>query len=292
MCATASRPIPARPWHLLPARVAAGIVGVCTDIDDTLTAHGQIEPAALEALQRLQAAGLPVVAITGRPARWCAEISAAWPLSAVVAENGAVALVTGSDPAAATDPAPRRFEFAQDEATRGINAGRLAEVAQRILREIPGATLARDSPGRLTDIAIDHAEFATLDREGIERCVALMHGAGMHASVSSIHVNGWFGDHSKWTGATWMVRRLFGRDLAAEIGRWVYVGDSPNDEAMFGRFPVAVGVANLASFAESLRIWPGWITDGARGRGFAEVADRLLASGPGGNVPSMTASPP
>jgi hydroxymethylpyrimidine pyrophosphatase-like HAD family hydrolase len=102
----------------------------------------------------------------------------------------------------------------------------------------------------------------------------------MQASVSSIHVNGWFGDHSKWTGAVWMLKRLFGRDLAAEVANWVYVGDSPNDEAMFERFPVAVGVANLADFASRLRVWPAWLTDEPRGAGFAQVADRLLAARP------------
>jgi HAD superfamily hydrolase (TIGR01484 family) len=278
MSAAGNRPITARPWHLIPSGTAADIVGICTDIDDTLTACGAIEPAALTALQRLHAAGLPVIAITGRPAAWCAEISAEWPLAAVVAENGAVALVPESGSTGATDPpSPRRFEFAQDEATRNANALRLAQVARRILREVPGATLARDSPGRMTDIAIDHAEFASLGQGGIEYCVTLMRESGMCASVSSIHINGWFGDHSKWTGAAWMVRRLFGRDLAAEIGRWVYVGDSPNDEAMFERFPVAVGVANLASSGDRLRVWPAWITDGERGAGFAEVADRVLA---------------
>jgi hydroxymethylpyrimidine pyrophosphatase-like HAD family hydrolase len=108
--------------------------------------------------------------------------------------------------------------------------------------------------------------------------VALMRGAGMQASVSSIHINGWFGDHSKWTGAVWMLKRLFGRDLAAEVADWAYVGDSPNDEAMFERFPVAVGVANLADFASRLRVWPAWLTDEPRGVGFAQLADRLLAA--------------
>ena len=52
--------------------------GVLTDIDDTLTSDGAIAPAALDALHRLQAAGVPVIAITGRPAGWSepfAEVS-------------------------------------------------------------------------------------------------------------------------------------------------------------------------------------------------------------------------
>jgi HAD superfamily hydrolase (TIGR01484 family) len=268
---------PDRPWRDFPVSVAQRIVGVCTDIDDTLTRDGRIEPAALAALHRLSAAGMPVIAITGRPALWCRDISSGWPLAAVVAENGAVALVPdrfGDDKPAATS---RHFEFAQDEATRAGNSLRLTNVAQRVLAEVPGACLARDSAGRMTDIAVDHAEFANLDADVIARVLTLMSGAGMQASVSSIHINGWFGDHSKWTGAVWMLKRLFGRDLVAEVANWVYVGDSPNDEAMFERFPVAVGVANLADFAERLRVWPAWLTDEPRGLGFAQLADRLLA---------------
>jgi hydroxymethylpyrimidine pyrophosphatase-like HAD family hydrolase len=75
-----------------------------------------------------------------------------------------------------------------------------------------------------------------------------------------------------------MVGRLYGRVLQAEIGRWVYVGDSPNDEQMFEHFPLSVGVANLRRHAAGLRVWPRYITRGERGAGFAELARALLAA--------------
>jgi hypothetical protein len=150
-------------------------------------------------------------------------------------------------------------------------------VASRVLRDVPGATLARDSAGRVTDIAIDHAEFARLDDATIEDVAAILRAEGMTATVSSIHVNGWFGDHDKLSGARWMVRRLFGRELDAERERWVYVGDSTNDQAMFDHFPLSVGVANLRQFADRLHTWPAYITEGERGAGFDEVARRLIA---------------
>ena len=102
----------------------------------------------------------------------------------------------------------------------------------------------------------------------------------MTATVSSIHVNGWYGDHDKLSGARWIVRRLFGRDLDAETAHWVYVGDSTNDQLMFGHFPLSVGVANLRQFAAQLTTWPAYITAGERGAGFAEVA-RLLVEARG-----------
>ena len=241
-----------------------------TDIDDTLTRDGAIEPAALAALHALHAAGVPVVAITGRPLGWSEPFARAWPLRAIVAENGAVALIR--------DDGQVHTEFAQDATTRAANTLRLRDVAQRVLREVPGATLAQDSAGRITDVAIDHSEFTQLPPEAIAQVAALMREEGMNATVSSIHVNGWFGEHTKWSAAQWMLQRLFGRDLAAEIGDWVYVGDSTNDQLMFRHFPLAVGVANLRRFAAELHTWPAYITDADRGAGFAEVAQAVLAA--------------
>jgi len=187
-----------------------------------------------------------------------------------VAENGAVALFR--------DGARLAQEYAQDEPTRARNALRLREVSARLLREVPGARLAQDSAGRVTDIAVDHSEFAQLDAQRIAQVVALMHAEGMVATVSSIHINGWFGTHDKWSGARWIVQRLLGRSLDAEVERWVYVGDSTNDQLMFRHFPLSVGVANLMRFAAELKDWPAYITPGERGDGFAQVTDRVLAA--------------
>jgi len=100
----------------------------------------------------------------------------------------------------------------------------------------------------------------------------------MNATVSSIHVNGWFGMHTKLTGATWIVQRLLGRDLGQERESWLYVGDSTNDEPMFAAFPLSVGVANIADFADRLQHWPAYVTALDRGRGFVEIAESLLAA--------------
>jgi hydroxymethylpyrimidine pyrophosphatase-like HAD family hydrolase len=75
-----------------------------------------------------------------------------------------------------------------------------------------------------------------------------------------------------------MVQRLFGRSLQAEAARWVYVGDSTNDQLMFQHLPLSVGVANLLRFADQLQHWPAFITQAERGAGFAEVARTLLAA--------------
>ena len=261
-----------KPLASWPARDRRQLVGVFTDIDDTLTTDGVASTDALRAMAALRAAGLHLIPITGRPLGWSEPFARDWPVDAIVAENGAVALVhTG---------AGVHKLYQQDEAVREANFLRMQQVARRILAEVPGAMLSRDSAGRETDIAIDHSEFTTLPPQSIARVVGLMRDEGLNATVSSIHINGWLGNHDKLAGARWIVRELFGRELDAEIGRWVYVGDSTNDAVMFKRFPHSVGVANIRRFEAQLSHPPQYITPSERGAGFAELAQAILASRP------------
>lgn len=261
------------PLNHWPLQAHPPLLGVFTDIDDTLTTDGAITPDALNALGALRAAGLHVIPITGRPVGWSEPFALSWPVDAIVAENGAVALRRVDGP---HGPALAK-SYQQDEPTRTANYARMQEVLAQVEREVPGACRATDSPGRETDIAIDHSEFTQLPQAAIDAAVQRMRAAGMNATVSSIHINGWFGAHNKLEGARWIVRELFGRDLDAESDRWVYVGDSTNDQLMFQHFAHSVGVANIARFVPQLAHLPRYVTQGERGAGFAEVVQRILA---------------
>jgi HAD superfamily hydrolase (TIGR01484 family) len=259
------------------------IKGVFTDIDDTLTTDGAITPDALAALGDLKARGLTVIAITGRPVGWSEPFALHWPVDAIVAENGAVLLQHSHQKvlrANGNNGALLLKSYQQSDAIRVTNFARMQQMGQRILREVPGTLLARDSAGRETDMAIDHSEFTHLPAEKIARVVAIMQAEGMTATVSSIHINGWFGGHNKPVGARWAVRQLFERDLDAEMDRWVFVGDSTNDQLMFEAFPNSVGVANVRRFEAQLVHLPRYITEGARGAGFAELARAVLSAQP------------
>jgi len=257
-----------RPLATLAALHLSALRGVLTDIDDTLTREGAIEAAALAALHRLADAGVPVIAITGRPAGWSEPFAMSWPVAAIVAENGAVMLRRG--------PGGLQRDFVDDAATRAANAVRLQACLQAVLAEVPGALAARDSAGRLTDIAIDHREFTLLPPERIAQVVAVMRRHGLTATVSSIHVNGWIGSHDKPSGARWAVAAALG--WLFEPADWIYVGDSTNDQAMFEQIPLSVGVANIERFVPQLRCLPAYVTRAERGVGFAELADVLLAA--------------
>jgi HAD superfamily hydrolase (TIGR01484 family) len=272
-----------RPLEEWPLETRRQIIGVFTDIDDTLTTEGAITPDALQALQDLKAAGLHVIAITGRPVGWSEPFAAQWPVDAIVAENGSVALIKAQKTKEIGHWSARNLDsllsklYQTDEAIRAAHHARMQAVLMRIEREVPGAQRSTDSAGRETDIAIDHSEFTQLASAAIEEVVRIMHSEGMQATVSSIHINGWYGDHNKLQGAQWIVRELLGRDLAQEMHRWVYVGDSTNDQLMFEAFDSSIGVANIARFAAQLVQPPRYVALGERGAGFAEIVEFLLS---------------
>ena len=268
------------PLQHWPATERRQLVGVFTDIDDTLTTDGAITPDALAALQALQTAGLVVIAITGRPIGWCAPFASTWPVDAMVAENGAVAFIHNKIGLQATPPLDSLLSkiYQQDPGTRASNFQRMQSVAQRLLREVPGATLTQDSAGRETDIAIDHSEFTRLPPKQIAQVVQIMQAEGMTATVSSIHINGWYGNHHKLSGARWIMQHLYRRELDAELAQWAYVGDSANDQVMFQHFAHSVGVANILGVAAQLAHLPRYVTASERGAGFAEVAAAVLAA--------------
>jgi HAD superfamily hydrolase (TIGR01484 family) len=264
-----------------PLDARLGICGVFTDIDDTLTTDGAITADALAALGELQAVGLPVIAVTGRPVGWSEPFARDWPVHAIVAENGAVALTFVDENGLKPTQIQRgqlSKRYQQAESVRRENFARMQQVAARVLRDIPGAQLARDHAGRETDIAIDHSEFTHLPRDRVVEVLQIMRNEGMQASVSSIHINGWFGTHNKLDGARWVLHELLGRDLDRELSQWVFIGDSTNDELMFEAFPNSVGVANVRRFEAQLAHLPRYITDGERGAGFSEVVAALLAA--------------
>jgi len=257
-----------QPLASMPAGALRGAVGVLSDIDDTLSADGRIEAAALAALQRLAAAGVPVIAVTGRPAGWSEDFAMRWPVEAIVAENGAVMLRRAGG--------RLQRSFAQPRAEREANFRRLQHCAAAVLARVHGSRLATDSAGRLTDIAVDHGEFAHLEPAQIDAVVAIMREHGLNATVSSIHVNGWIGSHDKFSGARWAVRETLG--IALDPRRWLYVGDSTNDQLMFEHFELSVGVANIRRFLPQLAVPPTYLCRHERGAGFAELADALLAA--------------
>ena len=257
-----------QPLAAMPTAVRRALCGVLFDIDDTLTTDGKLTASAYGALETLQTAGLLTFAVTGRPAGWCDHIARMWPVDGVVGENGALYFRYAGG---------RMIQrYHHDDTARAQNRRRLDALCERTLASVPGCAVASDQAYRDADLAIDFCEdVPPLPPGQIARIVALFEKAGATAKISSIHVNGWFGEYDKLS----MVRRLlgeqFGCDLEREQSRFVFIGDSPNDEPMFGFFNHAVGVANVRNFAADLTLPPRYVTRAESGAGFVEMAALL-----------------
>ncbi|MBY4898803.1 HAD-IIB family hydrolase [Cupriavidus sp. AU9028] len=260
-----------QPIHTLDPSSLRRVRGVLTDIDGTLTTGGRLPAATYSAIDALRRAGLHVIPVTGRCIAWAEILTRLWPVDAIIGENGAFYshLREGR----------LHTRYLDDEATRRRNLERIAELGARILREVPGCALASDQHWHAADLAVDHAEdVAPLPPAAVERIALMMREAGMTATVSSIHVNGWFGRHDKLSMSRLCVAELLGDDVDANKEEWLFIGDSANDAAMFEHFPLSVGVANVREVLHELPHAPAYVTDAAGGEGFAEMAALLLAA--------------
>src|SRR6478735_302038 len=249
-----------KPLADCPRATLAAIRGVLTDIDETVSTEGHLTAEAYAALAALKKAGLLVIPVTGRPAGWCDLMARFWPIDAVVGENGAFWMWHD-------DKARKlRTRFIQSDEERADGRRRLEAVRADVLREVPGAGIASDQPYRLADLAIDFCEdVPPLSRAEVDRIVAIFERHGATAKISSIHVNGWFGNYDKLTTSKTMMAELFDIDLEREADRYAFSGDSPNDSPMFGFFPNSVGVANVREFAGAMPHLPCWITTARSG---------------------------
>jgi HAD superfamily hydrolase (TIGR01484 family) len=246
-----------------------GVRALLLDIDDTLTTSGRLTAQAYAALERLHGTGLRVVPVTGRPAGWCDHIARMWPVDAVVGENGAFYFFYSDN--------RLHKRFWDDAQSRAAKRSHLDAIAARILAAVPGCALASDQPYRETDLAIDYCEdVPPLPLEAASRIAEMMRAAGLTAKVSSIHVNGWFGDYDKLATTRRLFAERFGLELEAANSEVVFAGDSPNDAPMFAFFRNSVGVANVRRFEGLLDQAPKYATQAAAGAGFAELAEHLL----------------
>jgi len=255
----------------LNVETAKNLLGVFFDIDDTFTSHGRIPSVAFQALWKLRSSSLRVVSITGRPAGWCDHIARMWPVEGVVGENGAFYFWF--------DERERKLKkrFRDPEEVRAEKRKRLVRIKEEILASVPGTAIASDQIYRETDLAIDYCEdVKPLDREAIDRICQIFEKHGARYKVSSIHINGWFGEYDKLGMTKTFVRERWGLDPDANRGRFLFCGDSPNDEPMFQYFPITAGVKNVLKFANHMECLPSLIASREGGEGFAEIVETVL----------------
>jgi hydroxymethylpyrimidine pyrophosphatase-like HAD family hydrolase len=157
------------------------------------------------------------------------------------------------------------------------NKKEMEKLAAEVLNRFPKMKVASDQSHRLYDLAIDFAEEVSppLSFEEAERVKDYCEERGYTAKVSSIHVNTWRGDFSKFSGLQFLLENIYQKSVDKNL---VYVGDSPNDAPLFEKASVSVGVANLKGFVGKVKFQlPRFIAKGKSAEGSCEVIGKLLA---------------
>ena len=255
---------------ITPAECAR-IRGILFDIDDTFTHAGKMVPAAFQALWELQQAGLITVPLTGRPAGWCDHFARMWPVDGVVGENGAFYYFYDRG----EGKLRRRYIFTPEQIAH--KRAELEAIKQEVLQKVPAAAVASDQPFRLFDLAIDFREdVAPLSEAEIDRVCRVFAEHRAAYKISSIHVNGWFGDYDKLSTAKLFLQERFSLQWEQAAQTMLFAGDSPNDEPMFEALDLTVGVANIKNFSHKMKHLPAYVTGKSGGHGFAEMARIIL----------------
>lgn len=249
----------------------ARISVLLSDIDDTMTDEGELRAPAYSALWRLKESGVKVVPVTGRPAGWCEMIARQWPVAGVIGENGGFYF--------RYDQKQKKMlrSFEQSADVQKINRQKLKLLEAEILEQVPGAAVASDQFCRLLDLAIDFCEdVPRLPNNEVQKIKSIFESRGAIAKISSIHVNGWFGNHDKLSKSLDFLKTEMKMAPAQILSECGFVGDSPNDEPMWAHFQNSFAVANIHAFWDQIQAKPNFVTSAKGGEGFVELADHII----------------
>lgn len=242
-----------------------------SDIDDTMTTNGLLGLDAYQALWDLSKQGILVVPVTGRPAGWCEMICRFWPVAGVIGENGGFYFRYLH-----TEKKMKRY-FSIAEKERIEHRRQLDKIEKMIFAEVPEAAISSDQFTRLCDLAIDYCEdIPPLSPGAVAKIVTIFESHGAQAKVSSIHVNGWFGNYNKLSTCQEFCRQELDWELKDHLDQVAFIGDSPNDEPMFEYFKFSFAVANIHRFADQISHLPTYVTPSSGGAGFFELAQTLI----------------
>ncbi|NJL46827.1 MAG: HAD family phosphatase [Leptolyngbyaceae cyanobacterium SM2_5_2] len=237
---------------------------IATDMDGTLTRQSQFTADLLRGLEGLQAAGWPVVIVTGRSAGWVSGLVHYLPITGAMAENGGVYF-----PKAAQPVAP---ELLSDIPDLMVHRQQLRQVFIELQQHWPQIQESADNRFRLTDWTF---EISGLTEPDLTNLSQICHRLGWGFTYSTVQCHIFKPGQCKATGLKTLLPRHFSHLSLMDV---LTVGDSPNDESLFDPqiFPYSVGVANVQHYWEQLSYRPACVTHNAEVDGFLELVGTLL----------------
>ena len=235
---------------------------IATDMDGTLTKNGKFTSDLFLALEKLAAAKIQVLVITGRSAGWVQAIKNYLPIVGAIAENGSLFYPIHSE-------AP---EFLTSIPKIALHRQNLTEVFQYLKSQFPQIEPSVDNQFRLTDWTFDIQDLSLSELTKMAE-ICQIKGYGFTYSTVQCHIKPL--EQDKATGLFQVLSKYFPNLTTEKI---ITVGDSPNDESLFeeSKFPLSVGVANVLEYANKLNHQPAYMTSKKEAEGFCELAELLL----------------
>ncbi|BAC90721.1 HAD family hydrolase [Gloeobacter violaceus] len=249
------------PLSSFPAAAAAQIALVATDIDGTLTRSGRLPPETLEGIDRLRAAGIAVVLVTGRSAGWANALAHYLAVDAVIAENGAGYYLGGSE--------TEWMSLVQLDTNNHRAA--LAECFAHLQMLYPSLIPSTDNRYRLSDWTF---AVAGLESNSLKymRCVCEKYGFDFIWSAVQAHIKPL--ECNKGQALRQVLATHFPYLLIQQV---LTVGDSPNDSDLFApEFDYSFAVANLRRHTDQMRQLPRYIAEQAESTGFLVILETLF----------------
>jgi HAD superfamily hydrolase (TIGR01484 family) len=240
---------------------------IAVDIDGTLTLDGRFSSRLLSALERLQAAKIPVLLVTGRSAGWVESLANYLPVIGVIAENGGCYVSREVRCQLLGSLKPKEISQHREK---------LADCFWQLQGSYPQLQESADNRWRLTDWTFDLDKLAPSDLWEIN---AQCDRWGWSFTYSTIQCHIRLASQNKGTGIHQVVKKHFsGFFSGLKLAQILTIGDSPNDTEMFDPedFPLSVGVANIQEYVDRLTYQPAYITQQPEVNGFIEIVDALL----------------
>jgi len=236
------------------------------DIDETITESGRIQSATIAAFERLQAGGIKTGLLTGRPAGWANCLIQYFPVDIILSENGALGFNRRGG----------EIHTWRHPKTVPINSDEGRAFVVDVQQQFPTAIFSNDNDYRLFDFAVEITATREADPGfSFDSLCEFVSAREWQVKESSIHFNIWKGAYDKLEG--------LGRFLAAEgidpddvQAHGIFIGDSPNDEPLFGWFEQSFGVAGVAKYLPNLTQKPTHVLKNDEGEGFRELVSMIL----------------
>ncbi len=233
---------------------------IISDVDDTITKDGKLLPHALDALYKLKASGRTIILLTGGSAGWSDTYIRQWPVDAVICESGAVFLGYSRDREITSIINP---EIEQDK---------VLKLRRKLMEYTSAYPFSSDQFARVFDVAYDKKRMTGAEKTALRNILTFF---GASYAESSIHINAWFGNYDKKSALKYFLPNVLSISEEEYLEKGIYLGDSLNDEPLFGYFPVSIGMHTVEDMRSFFKELPTYISQYGSGDGFFEVGAYL-----------------